>query len=114
MRFTPIVFAVFAALSWTQSPLAAEDYKRETFNDAGYVSIFNGKTLDGWHTSAASGHSRASKNKSGGRWVGAHLACSDAGAPSVIEVYIPSTGTRLYQNSGGRCEDAPCCGCCTF
>jgi 3-keto-disaccharide hydrolase len=37
--------------------------------DDGYVAIFDGKTLKGWHVSAKSGHSRASKNKSGGRWV---------------------------------------------
>ena len=24
-----------------------------------------------------------------------------------------SSGT-FYQRAGGRCEDAPCCGCCTF
>lgn len=36
--------------------------------DDGYVSIFDGKTLDGWHVSAKSGHSRASKNTSGGGW----------------------------------------------
>jgi hypothetical protein len=24
-----------------------------------------------------------------------------------------STGT-YYQNANGKCEDAPCCGCCTF
>ena len=68
MRFMPLAFALLAALSWSCAPLAAEDFKRETFNDAGFVSIFDGKTLDGWHTSAASGHSRASKN-GGGRWV---------------------------------------------
>src|SRR5580692_7771117 len=34
----------------------------------GYVSLFDGKTLKGWHPSAESGHSKASKNKSGGRW----------------------------------------------
>jgi hypothetical protein len=38
-------------------------------SDDGFVSIFDGKTLNGWHTSAKSGHSRASQNKSGGRWV---------------------------------------------
>ena len=27
-------------------------------------------------------------------------------------VYFPSTGGFVYQNSKGRCEDAPCCGCC--
>jgi hypothetical protein len=69
MRFMPFAFALLAALSWTCAPSAAEDLKRETFNDAGFVSIFDGKTLDGWHPSAASGHSRASKNKSAGRWV---------------------------------------------
>jgi hypothetical protein len=37
--------------------------------DGGYVSIFDGKTLKGWHVSAKSGHSRASKNKSGGEWL---------------------------------------------
>ncbi|MCX6877393.1 MAG: DUF1080 domain-containing protein [Verrucomicrobia bacterium] len=37
--------------------------------DADFQSIFDGKTLAGWHTSAQTGHSRASDNKSGGRWV---------------------------------------------
>jgi hypothetical protein len=37
--------------------------------DDGFVSIFDGTTLKGWHVSAKSGHSRASKNQSGGRWV---------------------------------------------
>ena len=35
----------------------------------GFVPIFDGKTLQGWHASAQTGHSRASKNQSGGRWV---------------------------------------------
>jgi hypothetical protein len=35
----------------------------------GYVSIFNGKDLTGWHVSSETGHSRASKHKSGGKWV---------------------------------------------
>ena len=30
----------------------------------------------------------------------------------IIEVRTGS-GT-FYQRAGGRCEDAPCCGCCTF
>ena len=69
MRFMPVIVSLLAALASISAPLAAEDFKRETFNDAGYVSIFDGKTLDGWHTSAQSGHSRASKNKTAGRWV---------------------------------------------
>jgi hypothetical protein len=34
-----------------------------------YVAIFNGTDLSGWHVSAKTGHSRKSKNQSGGRWV---------------------------------------------
>ena len=37
--------------------------------DDGYISLFNGKDLTGWHVSAKSGHSRTSKNQSGGKWV---------------------------------------------
>jgi hypothetical protein len=36
--------------------------------DAGYVTIFDGKSLDGWHVSAKSGHSSKSGKKSGGKW----------------------------------------------
>src|SRR2546426_5411120 len=38
-------------------------------SDDGLVSIFDGKTLKGWHVSAKTGHSRASRNQSGGKWV---------------------------------------------
>src|SRR5438552_14510732 len=38
-------------------------------DDKGFVSIFDGKTLEGWHVSAKTGHSAASKHKTGGRWV---------------------------------------------
>src|SRR3954451_17237237 len=37
--------------------------------EVGFVSIFDGKTLNGWHVSARTGHSRASKNTTGGKWV---------------------------------------------
>ena len=47
----------------------ARDFPREVLDDSGFVAIFDGKTLDGWHVSARTGHSRASGNKSGGRWV---------------------------------------------
>jgi hypothetical protein len=46
-----------------------EQPKRETFDDKGFVSLFDGKTLKGWHVSAKSGHSAKSKHTSGGRWV---------------------------------------------
>lgn len=35
----------------------------------GFVPIFDGKTLQGWHVSAKTGHSGASKHQTGGRWV---------------------------------------------
>lgn len=38
-------------------------------NETGFVPIFDGQTLTGWHVSAKTGHSHASKNESGGRWV---------------------------------------------
>ena len=44
--------------------VAAGDKKSD-----GYTKIFDGKTLDGWHISAKSGHSGKSKNATGGKWV---------------------------------------------
>jgi hypothetical protein len=38
-------------------------------NETGFVPIFDGQTLKGWHISAQTGHSRASKNKTGGKWI---------------------------------------------
>jgi hypothetical protein len=60
--------------------LDGADFKRESFDESGFTPIFDGKSLDGWHVSSQSGHSRASKNKSGGRWVvegGAILGSQD-------------------------------------
>lgn len=45
-----------------------------TAADDDFVSIFDGRTLQGWHVSAKTGHSRASGNQSGGRWVVEHGA----------------------------------------
>src|SRR5688572_11570819 len=35
----------------------------------GWKLLFDGKTMTGWHVSAKTGHSVASKNQSGGKWV---------------------------------------------
>ncbi len=35
----------------------------------GFTPLFDGKSLAGWHVSAKTGHSGASKHQSGGRWV---------------------------------------------
>jgi len=37
--------------------------------EKGFVRIFDGKSLRGWHVSAQTGHSGASGHKSGGKWV---------------------------------------------
>jgi hypothetical protein len=37
--------------------------------DEGFQSLFDGKTLTGWHTSAQTGHSVTSQHKTPGRWV---------------------------------------------
>lgn len=58
--------ALAAALS---SPASAEIPAPEKFDEAGFVAIFDGKTLDGWKVSAKTGHSGKSKNTSGGKWV---------------------------------------------
>jgi hypothetical protein len=47
----------------------------------------------------------------GRRWVTEHLAC-EGGTPAVIATTFNS-GATVYQNARGRCEDAPCCGCCS-
>jgi len=36
---------------------------------ADFQPLFDGQTLNGWHVSAKTGHSRASNNQTGGRWV---------------------------------------------
>ncbi len=50
--------------------------------------------------------------RAGRRYVAYHLACKAAGEARVIEVR--TSGGTFIQNSRGRCEDAPCCGCCTI
>jgi hypothetical protein len=50
--------------------------------------------------------------RKGRRWIVKHLACAKERAPSVTTVTL---GDKTYiRNSHGRCEDAPCCGCCTI
>lgn len=46
--------------------------------------------------------------KVGRRWVARHLDCSSG----VVSIRFNS-GATMSVNAHGRCEDAPCCGCCT-
>ena len=45
-----------------------------------------------------------------GKWIVNHITC---GAPRIHIVEF-SSGAVEYRNANGRCEDAPCCGCCTI
>ena len=44
----------------------------------------------------------------------------DCSAPAIessratVSYEVRTSGGTFYQNRSGRCEDAPCCGCCTF
>src|SRR3954470_12817685 len=67
MRFLSAA-VVATALGGLLTSARAELPKPEKFDDAGFVAIFDGKTLDGWKVSAKTGHSGKSKNKSGGKW----------------------------------------------
>ncbi|HEX3726468.1 MAG TPA: DUF1080 domain-containing protein [Pirellulales bacterium] len=69
MRFFFTMLLLAAAIALPPGRTAADEFKREKFDETGFVSIFDGRTLAGWHTSAQSGHSGASGHKSGGRWV---------------------------------------------
>jgi len=60
-------FAIASSSLWVAASAAPP--KPEKFDDAGFVKIFDGKSLDGWKISAKTGHSNASKGKSGGKWV---------------------------------------------
>ncbi len=45
------------------------------------------------------------------------VTCEAADCASNLPVQIVTTrfssGATVYRNSRGRCEDAPCCGCCS-
>jgi hypothetical protein len=69
MRSTARVLSSLAIISLVVLlPARAEIPKPEKFDETGFVKIFDGKSLDGWKVSAKTGHSRASMNKTGGKW----------------------------------------------
>jgi len=46
----------------------------------------------------------------------AHVDCEDIIADENRTGFVVtrfSTGAEVYRNAAGRCEDAPCCGCCS-
>ncbi|RYD38131.1 MAG: DUF1080 domain-containing protein [Verrucomicrobiaceae bacterium] len=74
---TPLFLAAILSLSilpaFTQDPsappAAAPAPVPETKPEEGFVPLFDGASLKGWHVSTKSGHSGASGHKTGGRWV---------------------------------------------
>lgn len=66
MKRTLYILAAIAVAATFMLTVSTAGEKKK---DDGYVSIFDGKSLDGWHVSAKTGHSRTTKNKTGGRWV---------------------------------------------
>jgi len=48
----------------------------------------------------------------GRRWLVGHLVCREERGPAVLVTRF-SSGQTIMRNRRGRCEDAPCCGCCT-
>jgi 3-keto-disaccharide hydrolase len=68
MRRICLILPALACLALASAGFTAPEEKTKPA-EAGYVSIFDGKTLDGWHVSAKTGHSSASKHKTGGRWL---------------------------------------------
>ena len=65
-----IVSEFFARSFVLTSAAAVSFYIANVFAaESGFDAIFDGTTLNGWHVSAKTGHSRASKNTSGGKWV---------------------------------------------
>ncbi len=105
---------------------AHADKEKEKDKDEGFVSIYDGKTMKGWTISAKSGHSRASKNKSGGKWVvedGAIVGSQDIPANGGIIItekqygdfevslemkndFGPDSGLFLRSNDKGQAHQA--------
>lgn len=95
-------------------------------NEKEWKLLFDGKTLRGWHVISKTAHSRASKNKSGGRWVvenGAVIGSQDIPGNGGIlmtdelfgdfEVVLemnndfgPDSGLFLRSTENGRCYQA--------
>ena len=61
MRHHHVLTTLVAAACLMTASLPANEPKVEKFDDKGFVAIFDGKTLNGWHVSSQTGHSRGLK-----------------------------------------------------
>jgi hypothetical protein len=64
MMKTPLRTSLFLIITLAGAP----GLPAQSASPDGFTSLFDGKTLNGWHASAKTGHSSASQHKSGGRW----------------------------------------------
>ena len=120
-------FALLAAVALAAAvPAAAELPTPEKFDETGFKKVFDGKTLAGWTVSAKTGHSGASKNQSGGKWVvedGAIVGSQDIPGNGGIVIteaefadfevalemnndFGPDSGLFLRSNDKGQCYQA--------
>jgi hypothetical protein len=119
-----VPLAGFLILTALPAPTPARADEKPS--DDGFTPIFNGKDLTGWKVSAKTGHSRTSKNTSGGKWVvedGAIVGSQDVpGNGGIIitekeygnfEVALemkndfgPDSGLFLRSNDRGQCYQA--------
>lgn len=126
MRLLPLTLVIAAGAVGVLTPARADLPKPEAFNDAGFETIFDGKTLKGWKVSAKTGHSRTSKNTSGGKWVvegGAIVGSQDVPGNGGIVItekeygdfevalemnndFGPDSGLFLRSNDKGQCYQA--------
>jgi hypothetical protein len=54
----------------SEVPLGGQyEFKNIVVTELGFRSLYNGQDLSGWHVSSQTGHSKASGNTTGGRWV---------------------------------------------
>ena len=63
--------------------------------DEGFQSLFDGKTLNGWHTSAQTGHSATSRHKTAGRWVVEDGAIPGLDLPALIHAHSHAAASLL-------------------
>jgi hypothetical protein len=52
-------------------------------------------------------------SKSGSTYEVRHLACSTGDRRPQVIGFRFGSGATMTVNANGRCEDAPCCGCCS-
>ena len=65
-QFPSRVLSVLCLLGFAS--IEAADLPVQKLDDTGFETIFDGKSLNGWHVSTQTGHSGASMHTSGGKW----------------------------------------------